>query len=167
MKNNIEPILRKIIAGYLFLGSLFFIVFFLYQYGLSGILSSFLSALLTFGVLIFFCIGSLYVLRNKVEYQVQKNILIACLLIQSFGLRILGLSIRIFFGPDIAIGFTDTPAFQFRHSFGIFVYDIINGIKKGSSEISVMVNLIPLAVLILWLNLKPENPYKDVEFLQD
>ena len=108
MKTN--SVFKLCLSLYFFIGGLFFLVFFVYQNGMLGLLNTLLPSFFTILILLFFCVGGGYATFKK-DSKTSYQILTACLLLQSIQVNILGLVFKNYYGPYLGIGFTDTPIF--------------------------------------------------------
>lgn len=77
--------------------------------------------------------------------------------IQAVQLVILGFSFKNYFGPYVAVGFTDTPDIKLR----LFIKPIdsffSNGLNKLSDEVSIVFNLLAIILLILVYGIEKEE----------
>lgn len=69
--------------------------------------------------------------------------------IQTIQFVFLGLVFKNYFGPYLAVGFTDTPGFKFQIRTELLTTWFANGLDKLSDEVSIVFNLIALILLIL------------------
>ncbi len=138
---------RYVLGLYLLIGGLISLYFVLTELGVFGFLYSLLPAIVTVVVISFFILsGWKYAFsRSKSGVTMMK----ASLWIQAIQLVFLGLGFKNYFGPYIAIGFTDTPGLKFQLLFEPFTYWFANGLNKLSDEVSIVFNLVAMGLLFL------------------
>lgn len=163
---NIRP--RKLISrayGIFLMCSICFVTSGLYAMGFGGFLSTLLPSFFSICLFLFFFISGLRFFNND---QKEVNILCVeiCLLIQVVQLNILGFHLTNYYGPYLAVGFSDTPNFQILIKFEIFRWLVDNGYSPDRS-ISVLINCFQLLLYILFLLFKKElRPKESDAFLE-
>jgi len=106
-------------------------------------------------------------LRFFNDDQKEVNILCVeiCLLIQAAQLNILGFHLTNYYGPYLAIGFSDTPDFRMLIKHDLFRFWVDNGYSRGDRSISVLINCFQLLLYILFLLFKKELRPKESDLL--
>lgn len=145
--------LTKALGIYFLLGGIICLVSFLFERGVLNLFYTLFPSIFTIVILLLF-IYTGYIALLKTEHRYTQIFLNIVLIIQTVQISLLGLVFKNYFGPYIGIGFTDTPSFEFLFSFRLYTYLLANGYNRVSSEISVMLNLIPLSFCIILNNLK-------------
>jgi len=130
------------------MASMLFLLYALVSIGIIRFLLALIPACFTLGIFLFFFITGLNFYKND---KGKANILCVeiCLAIQSFQLEVFGVHLKNFYGPYLAIGFTDTPNFSIIVKFELFHFLMNAGYAPGQT-ISLMVNCFPLLLLILF-----------------
>lgn len=77
--------------------------------------------------------------------------------IQAVQLVLLGLHFKNYFGPYLAVGFTDTPDIRLRILIEPITSLFSNGFDKLSDEISIVFNLMAVVLLILVYGIEKEE----------
>jgi hypothetical protein len=144
--------MRFIIALYLFIGGIIFLVLFIYKSGVFGFLSSLVPSFITILVLLFFIFSGAHYFR----YRNSGTLLKASMLIQAFQISILGINFKNFFGPYIAMGFTYSSDFEVMIDYEAFTFLFANGFRISSNELSLMINM-PALIIVVLLIVKENN----------
>ena len=140
--------LTKALGIYFLLGGIICLISFLFERGVVNLFYTLLPSLLIVVVLLLF-IYTGYIALVKTEHRYTQKFLNLALAIQTIQISLFGFVFKNYFGPYIGIGFTDTPSIEFLFSFRFYTYLLSNGYNRVSSEISVMLNLIPLSFFII------------------
>jgi hypothetical protein len=143
-----KPFFLKI-YGYYLLSSIIFLVFGLYNIGVSAFLVSLFPATIFIIIFSFYFISGVRLLMFP-HSTVSITLAEISLLMQSFQCHILGFLFKNYYGPYLGIGFTDTPKFTLIYKFDIITFLTSNGFKSDS-EIMVMINLFSI-MLYIFLN---------------
>lgn len=141
--------ITKSIAIYLMVGGVICFILFIFNLGISVFLNSLIPALITSLVLSFFIISGLLFLLNN-TFKWRWNLLQISLIMQTVQIVLIGFSFKNYFGPYAGIGFTDTPFFNAILELKGFTFLFANGYNQESNEISVVVNLFPLILLLIF-----------------
>lgn len=161
MSENSIKIFRYSLGLYFVTGGLISLYIGLTGLGLMGFLYSLLPATFTVIVILFFIIsGYKYAFSASKSGAIMMKI---SLWIQSIQLVLLGFSFKNYFGPYVAVGFTDTPDIKLR----LFIKPIdsffSNGLNKLSDEVSIVFNLLAIILLILVYRIEKEEKKLDSE----
>jgi hypothetical protein len=112
-----------------------------------GFLYNLIPATITTIVILFFILsGYKYAFSTSKSGQVMMKI---SLWLQTIQLVFLGLVFKNYFGPYLAVGFTDTPYFKFQIQIEPLNTWFANGLNKSSDEVSIVFNIIALILLML------------------
>jgi len=150
--------LTKALGIYFLLGGIICLISFLFERGVVNLFYTLFPSLLIVVVLLLF-IYTGYIALIKTENRYSQIFLNLTLAIQTIQISLLGFVFKNYFGLYFGIGFTDTPSFEFLFSFRFYTFLLASGYNRGSSEISVMINLIPLSFFIILNNLKQHTNY--------
>jgi hypothetical protein len=142
---------RKVISRFYAIYLMISVMFLGYAFisiGIFRLLSALIPACFTLAVFLFFFFTGLNFYKND---KGKVNILCVevCLAIQSFQLEVFGFQLKNYYGPYLAIGFTDTPVFRIIVKHELFRFWISDGYASGRA-ISLLVNCFPLLLLILF-----------------
>ena len=148
MNRSASLTLVYIVSTYLALGGIFFLVAFFRKFGFFGYLEYLIPATICMLILMFFVVAGIAGILRPVSI-ISRYLLTTALLMQSIQIVLFGIVFKNFYGPYLAIGFTDTPVVNFILEFKIFVYLTLNGWEKGSDEITLIFNLLPLATMMI------------------
>ena len=107
-----------------------------------------IPTIIAFVFLLLNILAGLKLIRNPDSKQAIR-FSIFVLLLQLIQVFIFGITYFNYFGPYLAIGFADTPNFEFYFRTGVEVYFFRNGFEKGHSDIMVLINLVPLLLIYL------------------
>jgi hypothetical protein len=145
--------------------SLGFLGYGLYSIGFGGSLFRLLPICFITGLFLFFFITGLKFFNDD---QNKATILCVeiCLLLQTFQLNILGFSLSNFYGPYLAIGFSDTPELRILIKHHLFRWLMDDGYSPDGS-ISVLINCFQLLLYVLFLFFKKELLQKEGDALLD
>lgn len=155
---KIKNSLTKALGIYFLLLGIICLSSFLFERGVIGFFYTLFPSLIIVVILLLF-IYTGYIALFKTENRYAQFFLNLALIIQIFQISLIGLVFKNYFGPYFGIGFTDTPSFEFLFSFRFYTFLLANGYNRVSSEISVMINLIPLSFFIILNNLKQHTNY--------
>ena len=148
MEKN-KLLFTQLLSSYFLLGGTICLIYFISQSGFIGILSTLMPSLITLIILLFFIFSGLIGLLSK-NVKVSKGLLYSCLIIQSIQVVIFGFTFKNYFGPYLGIGFSESPELEAVFSFRSITYFLGNGLKQGSSEVSLVINLVPLSILVMF-----------------
>ncbi len=140
--------LKRVISWYFLLGGVGFLGYSFIEFGFAGYLEYLVPAIITLSVLMLFIISGIACLKNPAE-MISGLLLKICLMIHSFQFILIGFLFKNYYGPYLGVGFTDEPYFRIKLEFQLFAFRFSNGYNHNSDEISVVVNLIPIAILML------------------
>ena len=138
---------KKVVAFYVLIGSVICIFLFLSYLGFLGFLSYLFPALFTLILYLFLITGGFLYLQKP--YSKGREVLLnITLAIQTIQLSILGIHFENYFGPYAGIGVDFTSTLNFFFEFHSLSFQNRNGYSKGSNEMSLAVNLVPVAILL-------------------
>ena len=141
-------VIRKIIGWYLFLGGLLGLVYYTYKTGFAMMLVYLIPTIIAFIFLIINIVAGLKLLKDGKKKE-SISLAIFALILQIVQVYVFGVTYFNYFGPYIAIGFTDTPNFELYFRWACPIYFFRNGFEKGVSEIMILINVIPLLLIYL------------------
>jgi hypothetical protein len=145
-EKNIK-VVRYFLGIYFLIGGLISLWLVLSTFGVLGFLYNLIPATITTFVIFFFILsGYKYAFSSSQSGTTMMKI---SLLIQAVQLMLLGLSFRNYFGPFLAVGFTDTPEIEFQLLFEPLKSYFSNGFNKNSQEVSIVFNLVAAILLFL------------------
>ena len=158
---------RRLISrvyGIFLMCSMAFVAYGLYAMGLDRFLFRLFPACFSICIFLFFFISGLRFFNDD---QKEVNILCVeiCLLIQAAQLNILGFHLTNYYGPYLAIGFSDTPDFRMLIKHDLFRFWVDNGYSRGDRSISVLINCFQLLLYMLFLLFKKELRPKESNLL--
>ncbi len=155
MSENSIKIFRYSLGLYFVIGGLISLYIGLTGLGVMGFLYSLFPATFTVIVILFFIIsGYKYAFSTSKSGAIMMKV---SLWIQAIQLVLLGFSFKNYFGPYLAVGFTDTPDIKLRILIEPIDSFFSNGLNKLSDEVSVVFNLLAIVLLILVYGIEKEE----------
>jgi hypothetical protein len=141
-----------IISVYLVPEAIFMIYFISKSMGLFVVLGSLIPYLIAVFTLLFFVITGIRNLIKDSRFNIR--LLEIALLIQAFQILLFGFSYANYCGPYIGFGFSNENGFSLVTKFAILEYHYEMGFRKGSSEISISINLFFFILFLIVRRLK-------------
>ncbi len=155
MSENSIKIVRYFLGLYFLIGGLISLYFVLTTLGVLGFLYSLIPATITVIVIFFFILsGYKYAFSTSNSGAIMMKV---SLWIQTIQLVLLGFSFKNYFGPYLAVGFTDTPDIKLRILIKPIDSFFSNGLNKLSDEVSIVFNLLAIVLLILVYGIEKEE----------
>jgi len=148
---KVQPMLKNIrladiFAVILIAGGFLFSIIFLSRLGFWGFVTSFFPSSAILLVFFYFIIaGTYYFLKNK--EAVTYSLLNWALYLMVFQFSIFEIVFKVYFGPYLGFGFTDSPYLKFNADIKWFSFRFSIGLNKGDDSFSFFINFIPILLL--------------------